>query len=255
MLKSAIEIAVDDGITTISINRPNARNALDVRSARELHAAFIGFDQDDSSAVAVLHGQHGNFCAGADLKEVATGAVYDAWAGSLTGMLGAPLSKPIIAAVEGHAVAGGLGIALYCDIRVADETAMFGVYCRRFGVPMSDGTTVRLPRLIGESRAMNMMLTGRGVDAREALHIGLVSAVAAPNEALATATAMARDIARFPQLAMRSDRRSLLESQGLEIADALKNEAKHAEAAKHESAATGASRFADGAGRHGTATS
>ena len=168
--------------------------------------------------------------------------------------MGKPSSKPFIAAVSGHAVAGGLGVALYCDIRIADETAVFGVFCRRFGVPMSDGTTVRLPRLIGESRAMDMMLTGRGVDAFEALEIGLVREVVAAGEAVAQAQALARDIAAFPPLAMRSDRESLLTSHGLPLEAALRQEAQLAETAKHQEAAAGASRFASGSGRHGTVT-
>ncbi|MBT6275400.1 MAG: enoyl-CoA hydratase, partial [Chromatiales bacterium] len=149
---SGIETTRDGVVMTISIDRPQARNALDARAVVALHDAFRSFDADDTLRAAVLHGRHGAFCAGADLKEVATGATYRAWGGTLNGMLGAPLSKPLIAAVEGHAVAGGLGVALYCDIRIADETAVFGVFCRRFGVPMSDGTTVRLPRLIGQSK-------------------------------------------------------------------------------------------------------
>ncbi len=191
------------------------------------------------------------FCAGADLKEVATGVVYDAWAGTEDGMLGAPLSKPLIAAVEGHAVAGGLGISLYCDIRIADETAVFGVFCRRFGVPMSDGTTIRLPRLIGESKAMHMMLTGCPVDANEAKAIGLVAEVVPTGTALTRAQSLAEQLCQFPQLAMRSDRRSLLESRDLPLDAALRHEAALAEAAKQLEAASGARRFAGGHGRHG----
>jgi enoyl-CoA hydratase len=169
-------------------------------------------------------------------------------------MLGAPRSKPTIAAVSGHAVAGGLGVALYCDIRIADETAVFGVFCRRFGVPMSDGTTVRLPRLIGESRAMEMMLTGRGVGAVEAHEMGLVREVVGASQLMSCAQSLAREIAAFPALAMRSDRQSLLAAHGLALDAALRQEAQLAQTAKNQQASAGASRFAAGAGRHGTAT-
>ena len=249
-----VQVTQDDLTTLITINRPTARNALDAHAVTLLKQAFRDFDANDSSKVAVLHGRGGTFCAGADLKQVAKGANYEPWAGSLEGMLGAPLSKPIIAAVEGHAVAGGLGVALYCDIRVADETAVFGVFCRRFGVPMSDGTTVRLPRLIGEARAMTMMLTGRAVKAREALDFGLVSEVVATGQALARAKEIAATLAKFPQLAMLSDRRSLLESRGLSLEAALIQENELAQSAKAQSAASGAARFAAGEGRHGAKT-
>lgn len=249
-----VEVTQDNSTTLITINRPTARNALDAHAVTLLKEAFRHFDADDSSKVAILHGRGGAFCAGADLKQVAKGANYEPWAGSLEGMLGAPLSKPIIAAVEGHAVAGGLGVALYCDIRVADETAVFGVFCRRFGVPMSDGTTVRLPRLIGEARAMTMMLTGRAVKAREALDFGLVSEVVATGQALARAKEIAATLAKFPQLAMLSDRRSLLESRGLPLEAALIQENELAQSAKAQSAASGAARFAAGEGRHGAKT-
>lgn len=251
---SAILVSRDAQVTTITINRPHARNALDGEAVAQLEAALDAFDQDDEAAVGVLTGANGSFCAGADLKALAAAQTYKAWAGDLDGMLGAPRSKPLIAAVSGHAVAGGLGVALYCDIRVADETAVFGVFCRRFGVPMSDGTTVRLPRLIGESRAMDMMLTGRGVDAHEAHAMGLVREVVPAGESLARAQALAAQIARFPPLAMRSDRESLLRSRGLPLGDALRQEARLAQTAKRSEAAAGASRFASGAGRHGVAT-
>ena len=248
---SGIELEKDGPITTISINRAHAKNALDNATALALRDALRSFDADSDAAVAILYGKHGSFCAGADLKEMSHGANYDAWAGSAEGMLGAPLSKPMIAAISGHAVAGGLGLALYCDIRIADTTAVFGVFCRRFGVPMSDGTTVRLPRLIGESRAMDMMLTGRAVSASEALHIGLVREVVEPQDLLTVAHQLAVQIAQFPPLAMRSDRRSLLESRGLELNTALRNEAYLAAQAKSVEAAAGASAFSSGEGRHG----
>jgi enoyl-CoA hydratase len=247
------EISVDrhGPVTTISIDRPMAKNALDAASACALHAAFRAFDADECAAVAVLYGKHGAFCAGADLKEMSHGAHYEPWAGCAEGMLGAPLGKPMIGAVAGHAVAGGLGLALYCDIRIADTSAVFGVFCRRFGVPMSDGTTVRLPRLIGEARALDMMLSGRAVSAQEALAMGLVREVVEPAQLLARAQALALEISHFPPIAMRSDRRSLLESAGLELDAALRNEASLATHAKSVEAAAGAARFAGGQGRHG----
>lgn len=246
-----IEVTQEGPVTTICIDRPQAKNALDAKATSALHAAFGAFEANENAAVAVLHGRHGAFCAGADLKELATGDGYRAWGGSSAGMLGAPLSKPLIAAVAGHAVAGGLGVALYCDVRIADETAVFGVFCRRFGVPMSDGSTVRLPRLIGESRAMDMMLSGRAVEAPEAYRIGLVSEVVPTGQALERAQAFALDLSRFPQLALRSDRRAILEGRGLTLDAALRQEAAFAEEAKQKEAAAGAQRFADGVGRHG----
>jgi enoyl-CoA hydratase len=250
-----IRVQHDRAVTTIIVDRPAARNALDTASARALASAFRSCDADEAARVAVLYGEGGTFCAGADLKELASGVVYEAWAGSEAGMLGAPLGKPLVAAVEGHAVAGGLGLALFCDIRLADETAVFGVFCRRFGVPMSDGTTVRLPRLIGEARAMDMMLTGRAVRADEAKSIGLVSEVVPRGQALPRAQALAREIAAFPQMAMRSDRLSLLQSRGLSLDEALRREAELAEEAKRNEAQAGAQGFADGAGKHGAAVS
>jgi enoyl-CoA hydratase len=254
-INDGIRVQRDGEVTTIIIDRPGARNALDTTSALSLAEALRSFDADESARVAVLHGAGGTFCAGADLKELATGVVYEAWAGSEAGMLGAPLGKPMIAAVEGHAVAGGLGLALYCDIRIADETAVFGVFCRRFGVPMSDGTTVRLPRLIGEARAMDMMLTGRAVGADEAKSIGLVSEVVPRGQASPRAQELAREVAAFPQMAMRSDRLSLLQSRGLSLDEALRREADLAEKAKRNEAQTGAQRFAGGAGKHGAIVS
>ncbi len=249
--RDGIGVIRDGPVTTICIDRPQAKNALGAQAVSALHAAFAAFDADEDAAVAVLHGRHGAFCAGADLKELATGVVYRPWGGSAAGMLGAPLSKPLIAAVAGHAVAGGLGLALYCDVRIADESAVFGVFCRRFGVPMSDGTTVRLPRLIGESRAMELMLSGRAVEAPEAHRIGLVSEVVPTGQALQRAQAFALDLSRFPQLALRSDRRSLLAGGGLTLDAALRQEAAFAEEAKQKEAAAGAQRFADGVGRDG----
>jgi len=247
------EIRVEDEgpLRIITLCRASARNALSMAGARELRKAFRGFDTDESVSVGIVQGEGGTFCAGADLEEMSSGASYEAWAGDTGGLLGAPLSKPLIAAVCGHAVAGGLGLALYCDLRVADRSAVFGVFCRRFGVPMSDGTTVRLPRLIGESRALDMMLTGRPVRADEAFAIGLVSEVTEPGRALARAKEIGRALSAFPQSALRSDRMSLLRSRGLSLLEALGQERHLAEEAKRTDARAGAARFAEGAGRHG----
>lgn len=238
-------------VTVFTINRPQARNALDDPTARRLGEALDEFDRDQDARAGVLTGSHGAFCAGADLKALSPG--YLAWAGDAEGPCAAVMSKPLIAAVEGHAVAGGLGIALRCDIRIASETAVFGVFCRRFGVPMSDGTTVRLPRIIGQGRALHMMLTGEGVDAGKALQWGLATEVVPPGMALERAVELAQQMARFPQIAMNSDRLSVLEQWNFTgVTEAFANEKKRAEAAKQAEAVNGASRFADGAGRHGS---
>ena len=239
-------------ITTIVMNRPEVRNALDNEAIELLGDAFRAFEADDEALVAVLAGSDGAFCAGADLKEMSKGASYKAWAGSKNGTLKAPLSKPLIAAVEGHACAGGLGISLYCDLRVADETAIFGVFSRRWGVPMSDGTTVRLPRLIGMSKALDMLLTGRAIGAEEAHQIGLANYVVAKGQARDEAEKLARRIAEFPQIAMCSDRQSAYAQLGMSLEDAVLAEAQLAQAAKEQEAQSGAARFAEGAGRHGS---
>jgi enoyl-CoA hydratase len=246
-----IEIERDGPVTTVIINRPEARNALDLEATDLLHNAFLDFERDDDAKVAVLWGAGGTFCAGADLHEMAgEGAVYKPWAGT-DGPLSHPLSKPLIAAVEGHAVAGGLGLALYCDMRVAAESAIFGVFCRRFGVPMSDGTTVRLPRLVGMGRALDMLNTGRPVDAFDAKTMGLADRVEPTGHARTAAEAIARHMAGFPQIAMRADRWSALNQAGLPLAEALEREAEGAEEAKRLEAAAGAARFLSGAGRGG----
>lgn len=236
-------------VTVFTINRPQARNALDDPTARALGRALAEFDADSEQCAGVLTGAGGAFCAGADLKAMAPD--YVAWAGDPEGPNAAVLSKPLIAAVEGHAVAGGLGVALRCDVRIADETAVFGVFCRRFGVPMSDGTTVRLPRIVGQGRALHMLLTGEPVDARTALEWGLVTEVVAKGRARAAAVAMAERLAKFPQLAMRSDRLSALQQYDFDLDAAFANEKRLAEAAKRAEALDGAARFAGGQGRHG----
>jgi enoyl-CoA hydratase len=246
-----IKVERDGPVTTIIINRPEARNALDLEAIGLLHNAFIEFEQDGDARVGVLWGAGGTFCAGADLREMADkGAVYKPWGGT-DGPLSHPLSKPLIAAVEGHAVAGGLGVALYCDMRVASETATFGVFCRRFGVPMSDGTTVRLPRLIGTGRALDMLNTGRSIDAFDAKAMGLADRVEPTGHARAAAEAIARHMAEFPQAAMRADRWSALHQAGYTLAEALGREAEGAEEAKRVEAAVGAVRFSGGDGRGG----
>lgn len=237
-------------VTTILINRPEVRNALDREATAALGAAIRAFEEDDEARVAVLCGAGGTFCAGADLKELAGGAEYDAWAGA-DGPLSKPARKPIIAAVAGHACAGGLGLALWCDIRIAEDSASFAVLSRRWGVPMSDGTTVRLPRLIGMSLALDMLLTARMVSATEALQMGLASRVVPNGSVRAAAEALAATMAEFPQIAMNSDRESVYRQDGASMGDALEIEAKLAERAKRIEAKAGATRFAAGRGRHG----
>lgn len=241
----------DGPVTIITINRPEARNALDLEATDLLGQAFARFDADPDAAVAIVTGAGDTFSAGADLKEMSdVGAVYRPWAGT-DGPLSRPLSKPLIAAVEGHAVAGGLGIALYCDLRVAAETAVFGVFCRRFGVPMSDGSTVRLPRLIGLGRALDLLHTGRPVSATEALSMGLADRVVPAGMARAGARELAETLIAHPQIALRADRWSAINQAGLPLEQALELEAAGAAEAKRLEAQAGARRFAEGQGRGG----
>jgi enoyl-CoA hydratase/carnithine racemase len=238
-------------VTTVLINRPEARNAVDGPTATALADAFREFDADPSASVAVLTGVGPAFCAGADLKAIGTDRGNHTVADG-DGPMGPSrmvLSKPVIAAVSGHAVAGGLELALWCDLRVADTTAVFGVFCRRWGVPLIDGGTVRLPRLIGQSRAMDLILTGRAVDAEEALAIGLANRVVPAGEARAAAEELAARLAEFPQACMRSDRASALAQWS--APDPMATEFTHGRSVLAE-AAGGAARFAAGAGRHGT---
>jgi len=241
-------------VTTIVINRPHARNALDREASLELAAAIRAFEADPDAKVAVLTGAQGTFCAGADLKELASGVDYVPWAGSPEGALHRVPAKPVIAAVAGHACAGGLGIALWCDLRVAERSAAFAVLSRRWGVPMSDGTTVRLPRLIGMSRALDMLLTARTVRGEEAERIGLANRVVEDGTARAEAEALARQIAAFPEIAMRSDRASTYAQADLAMHDAIARELELATEARRREAQAGAARFAAGAGRHGEVT-
>ena len=242
----------DDGpVRIITINRPEVRNALDIEAASALSGAFDGFESEKTAKVAVLTGTGGSFCAGADLKEMAEkGAVYEPWAGK-KGPNGKVLAKPVIAAVTGHACAGGLGVALRCDIRIADETAVFGVFSRRFGVPMSDGTTVRLPRIVGMGVALEMLMTGRPVDAEEALRIGLITRLVGTGAVLGEAIALGKAIAGFPEVALLSDRESMYGQADLPLKEALQQEISLAGQAKRVQAQAGAARFADGEGRHG----
>jgi enoyl-CoA hydratase len=239
-------------VTTVLLHRPDVRNAVDGPTAAALADAFRAFEADPDAAVAVLHGEGGAFCAGADLKAVGSGLgnrVERDGDGPM-GPTRMRLSKPVIAAIAGHAVAGGLELAIWCDLRVAEEDAVLGVFCRRWGVPLIDGGTVRLPRLIGVSRAMDLVLSGRPVDAREALAIGLVNRVVGLGESRAAAEALAHELARFPQTCMREDRLSLLEQEGLDEPAAIAAELEHGLRSLAEVQA-GLERFRAGAGRHG----
>ncbi|MEV3886087.1 crotonase/enoyl-CoA hydratase family protein [Streptomyces griseoincarnatus] len=239
-------------VTTVVLSRPEARNAVDGPTATELADAFRAFEADDEARVAVLWGEGGTFCAGADLKALGTeraNRVTEDGDGPM-GPTRLRLSKPVIAAVSGHAVAGGLELALWCDLRVAEEDAVFGVFCRRWGVPLIDGGTVRLPRLIGTSRAMDMILTGRPVPAPEAYAMGLANRVVPVGRARAEAEELAASLARFPQACLRSDRASMLEQEGLREEEGLAAELRYGSAVLAESL-EGAARFASGAGRHG----
>ena len=241
-------------VTTVIINRPEARNAVNGPTGVALYAAFEQFDRDDTASVAVLWGEGGTFCAGADLKAFGTpdaNAVHRTGPGPM-GPTRMVLSKPVIAAVSGHAVAGGLELALWCDLRVAEEDAVFGVFCRRWGVPLIDGGTVRLPRLIGHSRAMDMILTGRAVAADEALTIGLANRVVPKGQARQRAEELAAQLAALPQQCMRSDRLSMLNQWGRPESEALDFEFASISRVAAE-AMEGAGLFAAGAGRHGAA--
>ena len=251
-------------IRVIAIARPDKRNAVDGPTAQALYDAFVAFDRDESCDVAILTGAAnaqgmGAFCAGADLKAFAGGGengnkVEEGGTGTLApmGVSRLQLTKPVIAAIEGHAVAGGMELALWCDLRVMASDAVMGIFCRRFGVPLIDMGTIRLPRLIGQSRAMDLILTGRPVEAEEALAIGLANRLAAPGKALEAALELAGTIAQFPQQCMRNDRRSAIEQWGLGNDDAILNETRLGMATldSGESKA-GAARFTAGTGRHG----
>src|SRR6266446_3222039 len=244
----------DQEVLIVTINRPEVRNAVDIATSEVLLRAFQEFDEDDSASVAVLTGADGTFCAGADLKAIASGQRRTLEEGP-QGPLGPTrllLSKPVIAAVEGHAVAGGFELALWCDLRVAAEDAVFGVFCRRFGVPLLDLGTVRLPRLIGQSHAMDLILTGRGVSGDEALNMGLANRLVPRGQALDAAVGLAHELARFPQRCLRSDRLSAYEQWSLSYQDALRNELQRGlEVEESREHVAGAASFVRGHGRHG----
>ncbi|MBS3745519.1 MAG: crotonase/enoyl-CoA hydratase family protein [Wenzhouxiangellaceae bacterium] len=244
-------------VLVVTINRPARQNAVDAETAGELDKVFAAFDGEPAQRVAVLTGADGQFCAGADLKALAGGENAAARiATHRPGPMGPTrrlLSKPVLAAVEGHAVAGGLELACWCDLRIAARSAVFGVYCRRFGVPLVDGGSVRLPRLVGQSRAMDMILTGRGVEAAEALEFGLVNRIVDDGQALATACELAQSLAELPQQCLRNDRMSVLTQWGLEESEALEREARLGLASLESGESlTGAEKFTDGAGRRGS---
>ncbi|HEV2937311.1 MAG TPA: crotonase/enoyl-CoA hydratase family protein [Streptosporangiaceae bacterium] len=254
MTEQAVRVERSGPVTTVFLYRPARRNAVDGPTAAQLAAAFRGFEADPEAAVAVLHGEGGVFCSGADLTAIGTedGNRVAPDGDAPMGVSRLRLSKPVIAAVAGYAVAGGLELALWCDLRVADETAVFGVFCRRWGVPLIDGGTVRLPRLIGTSRAMDMILTGRPVDAAEAAAIGLANRVVPAGKALTAARELAAQLASFPQICLRSDRASVLDQEGLVETAALASEFARGRRALQAETGPGAARFAAGAGRHGS---
>jgi enoyl-CoA hydratase len=251
---STVKTERRSGITVVTIDRPAVRNAVDAATAAALADAFREFDSAEDSQVAILTGAGDTFCAGYDLKTIAAGrkAPLSEEGDGPMGPTRMLLSKPVIAAVEGHAVAGGLELALWCDLRVAAEDAVFGVYCRRFGVPLVDLGTVRLPRLIGHSRALDLILTGRGVSGQEALNMGLANRLTAPGRALDGALELAEGLCRFPQACMRSDRLSSYEQWPLSLGEAMRNELRRGQAVlAGGETVSGAQRFADGQGRHG----
>ena len=256
MPRPAVIFESNGPVATVTLDRPESRNAVDGPTAAALLEAFVAFEADPALAVLVLTGAGGQFCAGADLKAMADPGRRNVVepTGTAAGPMGPTrmaLSKPVIAAVEGHAVAGGLELALMCDLRVAARGAVFGVFCRRWGVPLIDGGTVRLPRIVGAGRALDMILTGRAVNADEALSFGLVNRVVEDGRALAAAQALAATIAAFPQDCLRADRASAMGQWDLTLADALRLEGARGFGAVAAEGLSGAARFAAGAGRHG----
>ena len=263
----AVRLEKHDHVTTVIHRRPEARNAMDPASADALVEAFLAFEADDDAHVAVLWGEGGAFCAGWDLKFVSSVSPDDlqrdlafpdddptdanAVPRGPLGPTRLELTKPVIAAVAGPAVAGGMELALWCDIRVMEDSAYIGVYCRRWGIPLIDGGTVRLPRLVGQGRALEIILTGRKVEAEECLRIGACEQVVPDGTSRAAAEAMAHEIARFPQVCVRADRRSAIRQHGKTVREAMKYEWHSGQEPMHDEAVGGASRFADGLGRHG----
>ena len=250
-----VSVETRDRVAIVTIERPQSRNAVDAPTAQQLYDAFKAFDADPDLDVAVLQGRGGTFCAGADLKGVSEGRGNAVLREGDLGPMGCTrlaLSKPVIAAVEGHAVAGGIEVAAWCDLRVAAEGAVFGVFCRRFGVPLIDLGTVRLPRLIGQSRAMDLILTGRPVAAEEAYAIGLANRLVPRGQALAAAIELAEQLSAFPQACLRNDRTSALAQWSMDWEGAARNEVELGlETLRSGSAQQGAARFAAGEGRHG----
>jgi enoyl-CoA hydratase len=249
----AVRVERSGPVTTVVLDRPERRNAVDGPTAAGLAAAFRDFDADPSAAVAVLFGDGGTFCSGADLKAIGTPEQNRVApdGDAPMGVTRLRLSKPVIAAIEGYAVAGGLELAIWCDLRVAAADAVLGVFCRRWGVPLIDGGTVRLPRLIGRSRALDLILTGRAVDAAEALSFGLVNRVVEPGTARAAAEALAADLAALPQTCLRNDRLSVLHGEGVPLEEAMAYELQVGIDSLSSDGIAGARRFAGGAGRHG----
>ena len=264
MRENAVWVDKKGPVTTVVLNRPDVKNAVDGPTGAALADAFLAFEQDEEAKVGVFWGDHGGFCAGADLKAIADGrgnSVQPPATGLDFDRLRAPgpmgpsrmvLSKPVIAAVSGHAVAGGLELALWCDLRVMEEDAVFGVFCRRWGVPLIDGGTIRLPRLIGHSRAMDLILTGRAVEAQEALAMGLANRVVPKGQAREAAEALALELAQFPQTCLRQDRLSAYEQWDVSYEQALENEYRRGQLSLRSGEAQGgAKRFASGKGRGG----
>jgi enoyl-CoA hydratase len=251
--RASVRVERDGPVTTVILDQPQRRNAVDGPMAAELAEAFAAFDADPDAAVAVLYGDGGHFCSGADLKAVGTecGSRPGHDGGGPMGPTRMQLSKPVIAAVEGYAVAGGLELAVWCDLRVVAEDAVFGVFCRRWGVPLIDGGTVRLPRLIGASRAMDMILTGRPVPAPEALDFGLANRLVPTGTARAEAERLARELSGFPQTCLRNDRLSAQHQAGLDEREAMRFELEVGLESLASDGRTGAGRFAAGEGRHG----
>jgi enoyl-CoA hydratase len=249
----AVYVKKDGPITTVILSRPEVRNAVDRQTAAELAEAFRAFEADEEALVAVFSGDQGFFCAGADLKRLAESGSnrLEPVGDGPMGPTRMRLNKPVIAAISGYAVAGGLELALWCDLRVMEEDAVLGVFCRRWGVPLIDGGTVRLPRLIGLSRALDLILTGRPVGAEEALQMGLANRVVPKGMSLKAAQELARQLAAFPQICLRNDRLSAYEQFDFPFEEAMANEFQHGLKALEQEARTGATRFAGGSGRHG----
>lgn len=251
---STVRVEKVGRVTVVTIARPEVRNAVDRPTAEALAKAFRAFDADPDADVAVLHGDHGTFCAGADLKAISTGTPnrLEPDGDGPMGPSRMLLSKPVIAAISGYAVAGGLELALWCDLRVVEEDAVMGVFCRRWGVPLIDGGTIRLPRIIGLGRALDLILTGRPVGAEEALMMGLANRVVPSGTAREAAIALATELVAFPQVCMRGDRLSAYEQSSMALDEALANEFRHGLRALSAETLAGATKFAQGAGRHGS---